>query len=171
MTESKKSTKTNPKSRKHNSPNQTDNVGGRPSKLENFLVGMERVLNKDINSIILTDEELFISANAELPEEDRIGYTTFKQYKASSIKEEKAWHSKFQSLYKEALGEQKKNLFNKLHDDPQAWQRYAWIIERKFSEWNLRQISENTNKNHTIEYSKEEWDNMSDDELDKIISD
>jgi len=26
-------------------------------------------------------------------------------------------------------------------DNPQ-WQKYAWIIERKFSDWNLKNISE-----------------------------
>jgi hypothetical protein len=73
------------------------------------------------------------------------------------------------SLYKKALTNQKKGLFNKLWDDTQ-WQRYAWIIERKFSDWNLVQISKNTNKNTTVNYTKEEWENMSEDELDKIAN-
>jgi len=46
------------------------------------------------------------------------------------------------SLYKKAITIQKKSLFESLRNDPQSWQRYAWIIERKFSEWNLKTISE-----------------------------
>jgi hypothetical protein len=37
-------------------------------------------------------------------------------------------------------------LFESLKSDPQSWQRYAWIIERKFNEWNLKSIQENTTK-------------------------
>ena len=33
---------------------------------------------------------------------------------------------------------QKKNLFLKLIEGKGQWQRWAWIIERKFDEWNLR---------------------------------
>jgi hypothetical protein len=49
---------------------------------------MKAVLEEDINSIILTDEELFILANEKLEEEDQICYTTFKNYKASISQEE-----------------------------------------------------------------------------------
>jgi len=40
--------------------------------------------------------------------------------------------------YKKALIIQKENLFKKFSNDDRAWQRWAWIIERKFSEWNLK---------------------------------
>lgn len=134
------------KVKKNNSPNQTDNVWWRPSKLDNFLIAMEKVLNKWMQSIILTDEELFILANEELEEKDKISYTTFKDYKAKWNKEQIEWFKKFSSLYKKAIIEQKNNLFEKLDSDNPQWQKYAWIIERKFSEWNLRQISEVDNK-------------------------
>ena len=51
-----------------------------------------------------------------------------------------------------ALIIQKENLFKKFSNDDRAWQRWAWIIERKFSEWNLKNINENKNDNtHTGE--------------------
>ena len=43
---------------------------------------------------------------------------------------------------------QKQNLFKKYEDEDKAWQKWAWIIERKFSEWNLKKITESL---HTIE--------------------
>jgi GTP-sensing pleiotropic transcriptional regulator CodY len=46
------------------------------------------------------------------------------------------------SLYKKALTIQKKSLFENLKNDDKSWQRYAWIIERKFSDWNLKHLSE-----------------------------
>lgn len=125
---------------------------GRPSKYKNFLVWLEKALNEKndkwewINSIILTDEELFLLANDYLDENDRICYMTFKNFKASAIKEEEDTYNEFLSLYKKAILKQKKNLFDKLQGDEWQWQKYAWIIERKFSEWNLKKVSESTVK-------------------------
>lgn len=120
--------------------------GGRPSKLKGFLVWMKKALEEGINAIILTDEELFIQANLHLEEKERIWYMTFKNYKSSSIKEESEAYDEFLSLYKTAILTQKKNLFIKLQWDETQWQKYAWIIERKFTEWNLKKISESTVK-------------------------
>lgn len=149
-----------------NNPNQTPNQWGRPSKLDKFLEAMEIVLNQWLQSIIMTDEELFILANEQLEKENQIWYTTFKQYKASSKKEENEWHKRFQSLYKKALIKQKNNLFNNLSSDNPQWQKYAWIIERKFSEWNLKSISENTNNNTNL--NKDVTEELSDEQKRKI---
>ena len=116
----------------------------RPSKFDNFLIAFEKVVENEINAIILTDEELFIKTNELLKWEDKICYTTFKNYKSEAIKgiEEERFYNGFLSVYKKALLNQKSSLFSKLQSDPQSWQRFAWIIERKFSEWNLRHIWE-----------------------------
>ena len=118
----------------------------RPSKAELFLEWMKQVLNEGINAIILTDEELFIDTNDKLEKDNRICYTTFKNYKASAIREESELYEEFLSVYKKALLKQKRNLFIKLQWDEAQWQKYAWIIERKFNEWNLKKISESTVK-------------------------
>ena len=136
--------------------------GWRPSKIEWFLVWMSKVLWDWLNSIILTDEELFLLANEELEEKDRICYATFKVYKASKNKEEAEWYTKFLALYKKALTEQKKNLFQKLEWNEWQWQKYAWIIERKFDDWNLRIKSENTNKNFDLNVEKEDIEGFKD---------
>lgn len=121
---------------------------------------MKKALEDGINAIILTDEELFIQANLYLEEKDRIWYMSFKNYKSSSIKEESEAYEEFLSLYKTALLTQKRNLFIKLQWDEAQWQKYAWIIERKFSEWNLRikteNKNENTNKNLNVNWSLKE---------------
>lgn len=135
----------------------------RPSKIEKVTNALEKVLNKDINAVILTDEELFILVNEELEKNDRICYTTFKNYKADVKNPEKseeiAIYEKFLSLYKKALLKQKADLFTKLHNDPQAWQRYAWIIERKFDAWNLRNIGVNKNDNTNLNLDSSDIEN------------
>jgi seryl-tRNA(Sec) selenium transferase len=125
---------------------------GRPSKLtEEFLQVVDKILMDNINSIILTDEELFELINMNLDKEKQICYATFKNYKASNNREENEMYMRFLALYKKALTIQKKSLFDSLKNDTQAWQRYAWIIERKFSSWNLKNIQEiNSKVVHTI---------------------
>jgi hypothetical protein len=57
-------------------------------------------------------------------------------------------------------------LFNSLSSDNPQWQKYAWIIERKFSEWNLKSISENTNNNTNL--NKDVTEELSDEQKRKI---
>ena len=92
-------------------------------------------------AVIFTDEELVDMVNEMLDEEDRISYRTFQRYKAGEIKDDDdvGIIPLFVSSYKRALRSQKANLQMKLATDvPGGWQRYAWILERKFDEWNLR---------------------------------
>jgi hypothetical protein len=57
--------------------------------------------------------------------------------------EEKHVYEKFLALYKKAIIKQKESLFARMGTDNKARPRRAWIIERKFENWNLRHISEN----------------------------
>jgi hypothetical protein len=85
-----------------------------------------------------------------LSEEDRISSRTFKRWKISNVGEEldgveelDEVGKQFCHLYKSALLRQKAALFKRLVSPTEGqWQRYAWIIERKFDEWNIRQKSE-----------------------------
>lgn len=108
---------------------------GRPSKIAKFTEVLEKVLNDDINALIGTDEELIMVINDELSEEDRIHEQTFSTWKTEGIKDEKC--QVFRSVYKRALWKQKKALFKSFKDESN-WQKYAWLIERKFDEWNLK---------------------------------
>jgi len=118
--------------------------GGRPSKIGPFIKEAKKLFDEDMAVIIHTDEDLVDIINSRLEEEQRITQRTFRSWK------EKASNNKpindpigdqFLPLYKNALNEQRKNLFDKF-EDSQQWQKYAWILERKFKEWNLRHISE-----------------------------
>jgi hypothetical protein len=48
----------------------------------------------------------------------------------------------FSGLYKKALLKQRDDLFIKLQNDEKARQKWAWIIERKFDNWNIRMKQE-----------------------------
>jgi succinate dehydrogenase flavin-adding protein (antitoxin of CptAB toxin-antitoxin module) len=119
---------------------------GNKSKIEHVIGALERVLDKRV--LYCTDEELFMLINDELEEPHQISYTTFKNYKAQfpakTVEDE--IFNKFLSLYKKALSKEKDRLFTELQDDKIAWQRWAWIIERKFTEWNIRHQVDSDNK-------------------------
>ena len=121
----------------------------RPTILNDKIIdAFEQVLTEGLNAFILTDEELVILVNEELLPEDRFSYSAFKDWKAFALdkKEDTSPENlekylELGSLIKRALIKQKQSLFKKLESEPQ-WQKYAWILERKFSEWNLKHISE-----------------------------
>ncbi len=125
-----------------NKPKEGDNPCkcGRPTKLTpEFLAAAEAVLAQGDDVIILTDEELLSTINDRLPEAEQVGTSTFEAWKAA-VKDEVAddnWR-KFQGLLKKALIREKKSLYSNLRGDEKAWQRWAWIIERKFDEWNIK---------------------------------
>lgn len=129
-----------------------DSTWGRPIKLsETWIQCAEEVLT-DNSVIILTDEELLFNINEraeELSIDNTISERTFQKYKAWDVAwtsdEERELLESFRRLIKKALVREKKSLFSKMWNDP-IWQKWAWIIERKFSEWNLKQITDNTNR-------------------------
>ena len=123
----------------------------RPSKIDRFIEVAKDILFRD-GLMLLTDEELVDEINENLDKKDRISQRTFKRWKANNFDEEGDLGKEFCPLIKKALRNQKENLFKKFSNDDRAWQRWAWIIERKFSEWNLKNINENKNENtHTGE--------------------
>lgn len=109
----------------------------RPTKLtDNFLKVAEEVINTGQNALVHTDEDLLFLINEQLPEEERICDATFENWKAGKTKDDERG-AKFLGLIKKALTLQRDNLLDKLQGDDKAWQRWAWIIERKFTEWRL----------------------------------
>lgn len=119
----------------------------RPSKVKTFIEAFKQVLKKDeFDVVILTDDELREECNALLEEGDQIGHATFENWKAWKVTDN-TQYQEFLGLYKKALSNQRRLLFVELKKDTKAWQRFAWIIERKFGDWNLRRIGE---MSHTI---------------------
>lgn len=120
---------------------------GRPFKMTNWVPALEKVL--DNNSIVfLTDKDLVFLVNKELPFEDRITDRTYKNWKAGKFAPNDDLGSVFLEMIQDALIKEKMALGEALKNDKTGqWVRYAWILERKFEEFNLKHISENINKN------------------------
>ena len=115
---------------------------GRPTKLTTKVIQVWKDI-LDENILFATDEELFLLLNERLDEKEQICYTTFKNWKAGT-QEDNELFDEFLSLVKKALLKEKRRLLDNLQKDKQAWQRFAWIIERKFDEWNIRNKIEQT---------------------------
>ena len=145
------------------------NKEGRPTKLNSgWLEVAERIVNDDINAIILTDEELVFLINDEfdkqdIPEEEKekqkISDRTFKRWKKKNKEDSEELDEvgkQFCHLIKKALTKQKKHLFDKFRSDEGQWQKWAWIIERKFDDWNIKHRYDHTSKDEKIDLIKVE---------------
>lgn len=120
---------------------------GRPSKINKVLEVAEEILFKQ-DLMLLTDEEFVFLINEKLTDKEKISDRTFARWKAKEFDDNDEVGRNFVMLLKKALLTQKENLMKKFQNDDRAWQRWAWIIERKFSEWNLKIITENKNENN-----------------------
>jgi hypothetical protein len=125
---------------------------GRPSKLgEAFVKAAKEIINDPEDGkhrvVALTDEDLLFLINDKLAKKDQIHRATFKRWKKKVIDGEKSeegkvqkWENKcledFCALIKKALTNQKVELHKSLSAYDPHWHRFAWIMERKFSEWN-----------------------------------
>jgi len=116
-------------------------MAGRPTSLTKEVISaIEKVINEEI--LFLTDTELVECINEQLPEDKRFSYEAFSKWKRGERQADNPLISQFVRLIKKALAKEKKRLLEKLEGDKQAWQRYAWILERKFDEWNIKTKSE-----------------------------
>lgn len=115
---------------------------GQQPKWETWVKKMDEVLNRNHPvgyAIVYNDEMLLAVVNSELPEEDRISKRTFNYYKSEGHIEDGSIASLFVATYQKALSIQADNILRKMTEDvPGGWQKWAWIMERKFDEWNLR---------------------------------
>lgn len=146
----------------------------RPTKLtENFIKAAEKIIN-DNDVMFLTDEELLFLVNEELEEKERISERTFQYWKAGELSkctdEQAKIGKEFLRLIKIALIKEKHSLFKSMKagdakEDP--WVKYAWILERKFKEWNLTAVTEVEHKgkvdsNQNITYKVVDYAGASD---------
>jgi len=113
---------------------------GRPLKIsENFINAARKVIN-NISSIAWTDEDFLFEVNWELEQKDKISIDTFYRYQKKE--EESSILKEFCNLLKKARNQAKDELIRLVHEGKQNWQARAWILERKYPEYNLKQISE-----------------------------
>jgi len=116
----------------------------RPLKINgNFIKAARKVIN-EIRSIAWTDEDFLFEVNWELKPKDQISDRTFDNYiqrgKTGKVINETL--KEFLRLLKKARHQAKDNLIKLVHEGKQNWQARAWILERKYPEYNLKQISE-----------------------------
>jgi hypothetical protein len=133
------------------------NSMARPTKLsDDIITAFERILNTDRNALVCTDQHLFFLLNDELPKEVKISYRTFQRYKMlaniygagqdsfttpGTPERDEYYPPIYRELYRvftHALIKQRNNIMNCLLDDAKGWQRYKWIMERKFRDWSLK---------------------------------
>jgi len=120
---------------------------GRPYKIDKWLPALEAVL--EIHDIVfLTDEELVFLVNQTLDDKDQIDSRTFENWKAGRFHSNDETGKKFMNCIQMASIREKQSLSKRLlNADEKNWTRFAWVLERKFSEFNLKHISENINRN------------------------
>lgn len=125
---------------------------GKKTKLtRNFITAAKAVLNAGRNAFILTDEELIALINDRLVKEERISKRTFEDWKSGKTPKQAGDKAReFRGLLKRALIHQKIELFKKMEDDDKGWQRFAWMIERKFNDWNIRRKTDLTTDGEAI---------------------
>lgn len=123
---------------------------GRPSgsfKMERWIKALTDVLSEE-DIIFLSDKDLVFLVNRNLSPEEKISKSTFEKWKAGKFAPDDTLAKEFIECIEFSLIKQKQLLSKKMMEDTTGqWTRYAWIMERKFSEWNLKHISENINKN------------------------
>jgi hypothetical protein len=122
---------------------------GRPFKMVTWLSALKEVL-ADEDILFLSDKDLVFLVNDKLPKKQRIADNTFEKWKAGQYAPNESVGKEFIQCIKLALIKQKQYLGERLRNDTTGqWTRYAWILERKFADWNLKHVSENINKNET----------------------
>lgn len=113
---------------------------GRPTKLTQKVIDTLKKVVED--AMYLTDKDLVFLLNEKLDKKEKISYETFRAYKNGNRQGNSVLMSEFVTLIKKTLIQEKKNLLKELRNGEFGWQAKAWILERKFTEWNLKQISE-----------------------------
>lgn len=120
---------------------------GRPFKMMAWCLALSQVL-EDENTLFLSDRDLVFLVNQKLPAENQVDKRTFENWKAGKFHVNEDVGREFIKLIEISLIKQKQELGDKLLNDTSAqWTRIAWILERKFAEYNLKHISENINRN------------------------
>lgn len=135
---------------------------GRPTKLTpEVLKTLQKVITDNV--LFCTDQDLIFLLNEALPEKNRFSYEAFSKWKRGERQRNSALYPEFVRLIKKALLKEKRTLLMQLKTGQDNWQARAWILERKFDEWNLK-------ARQSIE-AVLQYDKLSDESLNKIVDD
>lgn len=122
---------------------------GRPFKMRGFIEAFKEVLEEE-NLVFLKEEDLLFLTNKKLHKKDRITKRTFQNWKAGNFHEDLEIGEQFLELVDEMLIRQRQFLGQMmLNTNNNSWTKYAWLLERKFDEFNLKHVSERINKNES----------------------
>ena len=77
----------------------------------------------------------------KLPEGQQISHRSFKRWKFSMDENGGQATNEFKRLYLKARIRQKQQLLHSLKTNSKGWQRYAWVLKRKFLEWNIKKTN------------------------------
>jgi len=140
----------------------------------NFLRAAHDVINDKgkNNALILNDYELLILINKKLERKERICNDTYYNWK-TTIKEHgvealSPIAREFYRMIKEAEVAQKQGLFARMSNDGFGWQRFAWLLERKYDDWNLKAKTES--KSVVINTDIASIQKMSEAEVDRALA-
>ena len=115
---------------------------GQQPKWERWVRKLDEVLHQEHPvglAIVHSDKALVDKVNSQLEEQDRISIKSLERYKTGGYIDDVTIESVFVRAYTKALHLQAENIMKRLAEDvPGGWQKWAWIMERKFDEWNLR---------------------------------
>lgn len=117
-----------------------------PVKFNAFFDAFEKVVDETFAVLHWTDAEIVEETNDRLKPNEQITKRTFEGWKKSLIDGELSpdIEQRFFRVYKKAVRRCKERLFNSIVTDDKSWQRFAWIMERKFSEtWGKSEEREN----------------------------
>lgn len=166
---------------KEKKTNRQGEGGGRPKKLSDKIIRiLKKLLKNEKNVKYCTDEELILLINEKLNDKEKISIDTWKRWKKGDFKRddeqldiwgetEESIYQKFCTLTALALIEQKHALFENLEAADRTWSKWAWIIERKFTDWNLRQIIESTED--VLLKTNEDLDQNKKEQLNQLLED
>ena len=122
-------------------------TAGRPFKIRGFIEAFKEVLEEE-NSLFITEKDLVFLANKKLDKKDRITLRTFQNWKSDKFHEDEETGQEFKDLVEEMLIRQRQFLGQKMFEtNNNSWTKFAWLLERKFDEFNLKHVSERINKN------------------------
>lgn len=121
---------------------------GKWNKITKWLDALEEVINNE-ELMFLSNNDILYLVNSKLEKKEQITRRTLHKWVNKvheNISEEE--YQRFEDLFSKTQIKQKQFLFKKMMEsNDKSWTKYAWIMERKFSDFNLKQITENINKN------------------------
>lgn len=114
-----------------------------------FIEAAKTVMSQEMSTVIFTVKELVTKINMELPVSYRVSvkymYKLLEKIRDEKeqkryTENEKKYTAEIQAVFAKYFLEHKEFLFEKLKNETgKNWCKWAWFIERKYPEWNIRQ--------------------------------